>query len=101
MKKAKRYKSKRMLMWKDLYNVQFFQIQGRMLNAAKTEIRFWRGRDEVSHVILYDHPRHRSDCIVRWCDGRYFTFPHKSKTFQAKPYSMTLAKYKQLNDGLS
>ena len=85
MKKAKRCKGKRMLMWKDLYNIQFFQRQGRALNAAKTQIQFFIRRNEVSHVIIYDHPRYGSDCIVRWYDGRYFTFSHNSQSFQAQP----------------
>lgn len=98
MKKAKRCKGKHMLMWKDLYNIQFFQRQGRALNAAKTQIQFFIRRNEVSHVVIYDHTRYGSDCIVRWHDGRYFTFSHNSQSFQAKPFRMTLAKYKQLND---
>ena len=87
------------LITKDISKCKFFASEGRRINAAKTILAFRNGNDKiVAKTIIYND----KECdIVRWFDHRYYTIPYHSQLLYAKPYRMTLAKYKQLNGNLA
>lgn len=84
---------------REVHRLSFFASEGRKLYAAKTILAFRNGNDKiVAKTIIYDD----KDCtIVRWFDHRYYVIPFRSRHLYAKPYRMTLAKYKQLNGNLA
>lgn len=96
MKKMKSYKHVRLIPRREVSRLYFFASEGRQINAAKLELAFRNGEDKiVAKTIIYND----EDCaIVRWFDHRYYVIPFRSRHLYAKPYHMTLAKYKQLNE---
>ena len=80
--------------------MQVFAIKGRQMNAYKVEIKFWRDNNVVASVVFIDDAPNKQT-IIRWYDHRYYTIPYHSQLLYAKPYRMTLAKYKQLNGNLA
>lgn len=99
MKKIKAYKRVRCIPLREVQRLYFFASEGRQLNAAKMELAFRNGEDKiVAKTIIYND----KDCaIVRWFNHRYYVIPFRSRHLYAKPYSMTLAKYKQFNGKLA
>lgn len=99
MKKIKSYRHVRRISREEVRRLSFFASEGRKLNAAKTELAFRNGAGTiVAKTIIYND----DDCaIVRWFDHRYYVIPFRSRHLYTKPYSMTLAKYKQLNGKLA
>lgn len=99
MKKTKICKRVHHISRKEVRRLYFFASEGRRINAVKTTLAFRNGNDKiVAKTIIYDD----KDCtIVRWFDHRYYTIPYHSQLLYAKPYRMTLAKYKQLNGNLA
>ena len=95
----KSYKRVRLIPRREVHRLHFFASEGRRMNAAKLELAFRNGEDKiVAKTIIYND----KDCtIVRWFDHRYYAIPLRSRHLYVKPYSMTLAKYKQLNGKLA
>lgn len=98
MKKAKSYRRERRIPRKEVCRLRFFASEGRSINAAKTTLAFRDNNDKiVAKTVIYNDD---DSTIVRWFDHRYYVIPYHSRLLCAKPYRMTLAKYKQLNGNL-
>ena len=80
---------------KDISKCKFFAIKGRQMNAYKVEIKFWRDNNVVASVVFIDDAPHRQT-VIRWFDHRYYTLQYGA--IEAKPYNMTLAKWKTINN---
>lgn len=72
-----------------------FALEGRQLNAHKVEIKFQRKYNTVGSVVFIDDAPHKQT-IIRWYDHRYYTLQYGAK--EVKPYNMTLAKWKTINN---
>lgn len=99
MKKSKIRKRERRIPRKEIRRQYFLASEWRSLNAAKTTLTYRDGNDKiVAKTVIYEG----GDCrIVSWFDHRYYVIPFHSRHLYAKPYRMTLAKYKQLNGNLA
>mgnify|MGYP006887538565 CR=1 FL=1 len=99
MKKIKSYSRAHRFPRREVHRISFFASEGRKLYAAKIELAFRNGGDKiVAKTIIYND----KECyIVRWLNHRYYVIPFRSRHLYAKPYRMTLAKYKQLNGNLA
>lgn len=73
----------------------FFALEGRQMNAHKVEIKFQRDNKVVASVVFIDDAPHKQT-IIRWYDHRYYTLQYGAK--EAKPYNMTLAMLKTINN---
>lgn len=93
---AKRQNRRRIakLTTKDIFKCQFFITEGRNMNAHKVELKFQRGNNVVASVCFIDDAPNKQT-IIRWFDGQYYTLRFGAK--EAKPYNMTLAKWKSIN----
>ena len=80
---------------KDIMKCEFFIIEGRNMNAHKVELKFQRNYNTMGSVVFIDDAPHRQT-IIRWYDHRYYTLQYGAK--EAKPYNMTLAKWKTINN---
>lgn len=94
MKKAKKHIREHRLARKDIAMCVYFGTQSHKMNSAKTTLSFSRQDKVVGKVDFYDDVR---QVIIRWFDKRFYHVPYKGKP-DAKPYRMTLAKYKKLNN---
>ena len=97
---AKRQSRRRIakLTAKDISRYKFFVIKGRQMNAHKVELKFQRDYNVVASVVfIYDVPHKQT--IIRWFNHQYYTLRFGAK--EAKPYNMTLAKWKSINGTLS
>lgn len=79
---------------KDIVRCKFFALEGRQMNAHKVEIKFQRDNNVVGSVAFIDDAPHKQT-VIRWHDHRYYALRNGAK--EAKPYNMTLAKWKTLN----
>lgn len=93
---AKRMKRSRIhkLTTKDISKCQFFITEGRQMNAHKVELKFLRDNNIIGSVAFIEDEPHKQT-VIRWYDHRYYALPYGAK--EAKPYNMTLAKWKSLN----
>lgn len=80
---------------KDIIRCKFFAIEGRQMNAHKMEIEFQRDNKVVASVVFIDDAPHKQT-VIRWFDHRYYTLQYGAK--EAKPYNMTLAMLKTINN---
>lgn len=95
MKKARYRKRMHCISHESLSFCVFFASEGRKMNSRKTILTFSRKRDGVvARVTFYDDVKF---VVVNWFDHRFYAFPYLGRK-SAKPYTMSLAKYKQLND---
>ena len=94
MKKSKNRRTAR-LTAKDIVRCKFFALEGRQMNAHKVEIKFQRDNNVVASVAFIDDTPHRQT-VIRWFDHRYYVLQYGDK--EAKPYSMTLAMWKTINN---
>lgn len=95
MKKNKKQRKRiHKLTTKDISKCQFFVTEGRQMNAHKVELKFLRDNNVVGSVAFIDDAPHKQT-VIRWHDHRYFTLRYGAK--EAKPYNMTLAKWKSIN----
>lgn len=97
---AKRQNRRRIskLTTRDIIKCESFITEGRNMNAHKVELKFERDNKVVASVVFIDDAPHKQT-IIRWHDHRYFVLRYGAK--EAKPYNMTLAKWKSLNGTLS
>ena len=93
---AKRQNRRRIakLTAKDISKCQFFITEGRNMNAHKVELKFQRDKNVVASIFFIDDAPNKQT-IIRWFDGQYYTLRFGAK--EAKPYNMTLAKWKSIN----
>lgn len=95
MKKNKKQRKRiAKLTTKDISKCTFFASEGRQMNAHKVELKFLRGNNVVASVAFIDDAPHKQT-IIRWYDHRYYALRYGAK--EAKPYNMTLAKWKTIN----
>lgn len=80
---------------KDIIRCKFFAIEGRQMNAHKVELKFQRDNKVVASVVFIDDAPHRQT-VIRWFDHRYYTLQYGA--IEAKPFNMTLAKWKTINN---
>lgn len=80
---------------KDIVMCEFFALEGRQMNAHKVEIKFQRKYNKMGSVVFIDDAPHKQT-IIRWYDHRYYTLQYGAK--EAKPYNMTLAMWKTINN---
>lgn len=78
----------------DIFKCQFFITEGRNMNAHKVKLKFQRGNNVVASVAFIDDAPHKQT-IIRWYNHRYYALRYGAK--EAKPYNMTLAKWKSIN----
>ena len=78
----------------DIIKCQFFITEGRNMNAHKVELKFQRDNNVVASIFFIDDAPNKQT-IIRWFDGQYYTLRFGAK--EAKPYNMTLAKWKSIN----
>ena len=96
MKKSKKWRKRiRKLTTKDIFRCQFFITEGRQVNACKLEVKFWRDNNVVASVAFFDDAPHKQT-VIRWFDHRYYTLQYGAK--EAKPFNVTLAKWKTINN---
>lgn len=96
MKKNKKQRKRiAKLTAKDIVRCKFFALEGRQMNAHKVEIKFQRDNNVVASVAFIDDAPHKQT-IIRWYDHRYFALRYGAK--EAKPYNMTLAMWKTINN---
>lgn len=80
---------------KDIIRCKFFALEGRQMNANKVELKFQIDNKVVASVVFIDDEPHEQT-VIRWFDHRYYTLQYGAK--EAKPYNMTLAKWKTINN---
>lgn len=98
MRKNKK-KRPRTLTYRQVSKATFFASEMREIGAAKLEFGFRDKNDKlIAHIDVWDDPKDHGD-IIRWFDGRYYF--HSYKISRAKPYTMTLAKFKSLKSRLA
>lgn len=98
MKKAKRRKRQFCLSRRRISLYASFCAEAKKMNAARIEFAFRKGDKVVLKIIIWDVMR----CVFILCENRgYYTISYDRHQRYAHPYTMTLAKYKQLNDRLS
>nr|DAT66550.1 MAG TPA: hypothetical protein [Caudoviricetes sp.] len=84
----------RKLTVKQIVGCQLYAIAGRNFGAAKVETVYYRGKNKVGIVAIYDDPAHHQ-ILVRWFNGKYYILHYRSKL--AKPVKMTLAVRRAFN----
>lgn len=80
---------------KDIIKCQFFVTEGRNMNAHKVELKLQRDNNVVASAAFIDDAPHKQT-IIRWYNHRYYTLRYGAK--EAKPYNMTLAMWKTINN---
>lgn len=96
MKISKKLRKRiRKLTTKDIFRCQFFITEGRQINVHKVEVRFLRDNNVVASVAFFEDAPHKQT-VIRWHDHRYYTLRYGAK--EAKPFNMTLAKWKSINN---
>ena len=81
---------------KEIKSCQFFATSGRRMNAHTVEIKFQGDNNVVVSAVFFDDAPHKQT-IIRWYNHRYYTLQYGAK--EVKPYNMTLAKWKSMNNG--
>ena len=81
---------------KEVKSCQFFAASGRRINAHKVEIKFQGDNNVVVSAVFFADAPHKQT-VIRWYNHRYYTLQYGAK--EVKPYSMTLAKWKSMNNG--
>lgn len=96
----KKNKNKRhTLTYRQVSQAAFLATEMRQMCAAKLTFGFRDQHDNlIAHIDVWYDPKGHGD-IIRWLDGRYYF--HFYKCSRAKPYIMTLAKFKYLKSRLA
>lgn len=95
MKKSKNQRKRiAKLTTEDIIKCQFFITEGRQKNAHRVELKALRGNNVVASVAFIDDAPNKQT-IIRWYNHRYYALRNGAK--EAKPYNMTLAKWKSIN----
>lgn len=72
---------------------RFFATSGRNLKAGWVSMNLERDDHKIQTVsILEDHKQRQN--IVCWLNNRFYALPYNAD--EAKPYKMTLAKWKSI-----
>lgn len=79
---------------KDISKYKYFMNIGKSMNAHKVELKFQRDSKTIGSVAFIEDAPHKQT-VIRWHDHRYYTLQYGAK--EAKPYNMTLAKWKSVN----
>lgn len=79
---------------RDIIKCESFITEGRNMNAHRVELKALRGNNVVASVAFIDDAPHKQT-IIRWYNHRYYALRNGAK--EAKPYNMTLAKWKSIN----
>ena len=80
---------------KDISKCKYFINIGKKMNAHKVELKFQRNYNTMGSVVFIDDASHKQT-IIRWYDHRYYALRFGAK--EVKPYNMTLAKWKTINN---
>lgn len=80
---------------RDISNCTFCITAGRQMKAHKVELKFLRDNNIIGSVAFIEDEPHKQT-VIRWYDHRYYALPYGAK--EAKPYNMTLAKWKTINN---
>lgn len=83
------------LITKDISKCKYFINIGKKMNAHKVELKFERDNNVVASVVFIDDAPNKQT-LIRWYDHRYFALRFGAK--EAKPFNMTLAKWKTINN---
>lgn len=83
------------LIAKEIIRCRYFMNIGKKMNAHKVELKFQRDNKTIGSVAFIEDAPHKQT-IIRWHDHRYFTLRYGAK--EAKPYNMTLAMWKTINN---
>lgn len=94
MKKARYRKRMHCISHGSLSFCVFFASEGRKMNSRKMTLTFTLTDGGMARVTFYDDVRF---VVVNWFDHRFYAVPYLGRK-SAKPYTMSLAKFKQLND---
>lgn len=73
---------------------RFFAISGRNIKAGWVSMKFERDDHKIQTVSILDDVKGRQS-IISWLDNRFFALPYNAS--EAKPYKMTLAKWKSID----
>ena len=74
---------------------KYFMNIGKSMNAHKVELKFLRANKTIGSVAFIEDTPHKQT-VIRWYDHRYFALRFGAK--EAKPFNMTLAKWKTINN---
>lgn len=72
---------------------RFFATSGREIKAGWVSMKFERDDHKVQTVSILNDVKGRQS-IISWLDNRFFPLPWYAG--EAKPYKMTLAKWKSI-----
>lgn len=72
---------------------RFFATSGRNIKAGWVSMKFERDDHKIQTVSILDDVKGRQS-IISWLDNRFFALPWYAG--EAKPYNMTLAKWKSI-----
>lgn len=73
---------------------RFFATSGRNIKAGWVSMKFERDDHKIQTVSILDDVKEKQS-IISWLDNRFYALPWYAGV--AKPYNMTLAKWKSLN----
>ena len=73
---------------------RFFAISDREIKAGWVSMKFERDDHKIQTVSILDDAKGRQS-IISWLDNRFFALPYNAD--EAKPYKMTLAKWKSID----
>lgn len=72
---------------------RFFATSGREIKAGWVSMKFERDDHKIQTVSILEDVKERQS-IISWLDNRFFALPWYAGV--AKPYNMTLAKWKSI-----
>lgn len=72
---------------------QFFATSGRDIKAGYVSMKFESDDHKIKTVSILEDVKERQS-IISWLDNRFFALPWYAGV--AKPYNMTLAKWKSI-----
>ena len=94
MKKSRNNrKRERRLTLAEINMCNFFAVSGRECKAGWVSLKIERKDHKIQTVSILDDTKERQS-IVSWLDNRFFAIPYNTSV--AKPYKMTLAKWKSI-----
>lgn len=73
---------------------RFFAVSGREIKAGFVSLKFERDDHKIQTVSILEDVKQRQS-IVCWLDNRFYSLPYNAG--EAKPYKMTLAKWKSID----
>lgn len=73
---------------------QFFATSGRDIKAGYVSMKFESDDHKIKTVSILEDVKERQS-IISWLNNRFFALPWNAG--EAKPYKMTLAKWKSID----